>query len=86
MFLLPQWSKCYNNDVYPCLKVPTIILPAPPQGTVGAFGTKCQTAFGTFDKTLNFAPVILHGPVMNSEKVTVYCYYSQYIYRGLLFF
>ena len=78
------------------VKVPTITLPAPHKGLLllsaqNAKLLSVQNAkllnTGSFDKTPNFAPVVLHGLVMNSKKS--YCLlllFTVYIYREDLFF
>ena len=62
------------------VEVPTITLPAPHKGLLllsaqNAKLLSVQNAkllkTGSFDETPNFAPVVLHGPVMNSENI--YC-------------
>ena len=74
----------------PLVKVPTITLSAPHKGLLWLSAQNAKLLSvqnakllktGSFDKTPNFVPVVLHGPVMNNEKshcllllFTVYIY------------
>ena len=78
------------------VKVLTITLPAPHKGLLPLSAQNAKLLSvqnakllntGSFDKTPNFAPVVLHGLVMNSKKS--YCLlllFTVYIYREDLFF